>query len=74
MPETLPHCDADVLHAPGACVYCDGRPDLQARRAFEGVNFTGENDPAKTPCPATLRRPVEKIERWYGNVPRPERI
>ena len=65
----IPHCDSNVLHAPGRCVYCDrGFADLQEFRLLHGINFTGESDPAKLPCPATAKRPVETIERWGGNV------
>jgi hypothetical protein len=71
-PARYPHCDADVLHAPGACVYCDLCPEAQAARIANGVNFTGEDDPDKEPCPATARRPVEIIERWGGNQPTTE--
>lgn len=67
----MPHCDADVIHRPGLCRYCDDRPDLQARRILDGVNFTGEHDPAKTVCPSEGRRSVEQIERWPGNRPAP---
>ena len=33
------------------------------------INFTGENDPKKAPCPSTYFRPLETIEKWHGNVP-----
>lgn len=68
----FPHCDADVLHAPQVCRYCDEHPAWQQARVDGGINFTGENDPAKLQDPATARRPVETINRWYGNVPVPE--
>lgn len=65
----IPHCDSNVLHAPGRCDYCDrGFADLQEFRLLHGINFTGESDPTKLPCPATAKRPVETIERWGGNV------
>lgn len=67
----FPHCDSSVLHAPGECQYCDHYPDWQQARAVQGINFTGHHDPDKAPCPAERRRPVETINRWYGNVPRP---
>lgn len=63
----FPHCDSNVLHRPGACKYCDAYPKRQAKRVADGVNFTGETDPAKTACPSTLLRPLETIERWPGN-------
>jgi hypothetical protein len=64
---TYPHCDGLVLHAPGRCRFCDMSPELQAVRVSEGINFTGETDPAKRACPSTARRPLTTIERWPGN-------
>jgi hypothetical protein len=50
------HCDEKVLHRPGTCYFCDEHgADLQAARENVGVNFTGENDPSKAPCPADRR-------------------
>lgn len=71
-----PHCDARVLHAPGECEYCDGFPLAQKLRATWGINYTGEHDPGKLPCPAELLRPVEAVHAWGGNQPRfkPEQI
>lgn len=63
-----PHCDSDVLHAPGECVYCDHFADRQRAREEQGVNFTGHYDAGKVSCPSELRRPIEKINRWPGNV------
>lgn len=37
----FPHCDQRILHAPGECEYCDGRPDWQAVRQAWGIAFTG---------------------------------
>ncbi len=69
----FPHCDAYVVHEPGACTYCDAYvSDIQKWRQDNGVNFTGEDDPNKKPCPATVRRKADKIHQWYGNVPQPE--
>lgn len=65
----FPHCDSRVLHAPGACVYCDRYPTRQTFRLRAGVNFTGETDPSKFPCPAVKDRGLESINRWHGNVP-----
>lgn len=68
----FPHCDSSVLHAPGKCKYCDMHPDWQELRVGWNINFTGEYDDDKSVCPSEIRRPLEKIERWYGNVPYPE--
>jgi hypothetical protein len=68
-----PHCDARVLHAPGECKYCDLYPDEQQKRDLLGINFTGHTDSNKLPCPATQARPIETINRWYGNVPQPKK-
>lgn len=62
-----PHCDDLVLHRDGTCRYCDMYPERQEQRRAEAVNFTGESDPDKQPCPSTLRRPFEVIDKWPGN-------
>jgi hypothetical protein len=36
----FPHCNSEVLHAPGTCVYCDDFPDKQTARAVSGTPFT----------------------------------
>lgn len=64
---SFPHCDDLVLHAPGDCKYCDLYPEDQRERTNNGINFTGKSDPSMEPCPSTLRRPLEVIERWPGN-------
>jgi hypothetical protein len=63
----FPHCDSNVLHRPGACVYCDEFPQRQLDRRMRRINFTGENKPDRSPCPSTATRPLEVIERWPGN-------
>lgn len=35
-----PHCNTEVLHAPGTCQYCDLYPDRQAMRSASGTPFT----------------------------------
>lgn len=65
----MPHCDARVLHRPGVCRFCDEYSDWQELREVWGINFTGERDPDKLPCPAEMRRDLENIERWPGNRP-----
>lgn len=62
-----PHCDARVLHAPNKCRYCDHYKEWQQAREVWGINFTGEEDPEKLPCPSTTERPLSKIEEWPGN-------
>lgn len=37
---TYPHCNADVIHAPGTCVFCDEHPERQRVRAAGGTPFT----------------------------------
>lgn len=66
----FPHCDSLVLHAPGACVYCDRHPEKQDERIRNAVAFTGE-EPVRFghPCPSTVRRSVEIINAWPGNRP-----
>lgn len=70
----FPHCDSDVLHAPGVCAHCDRYPEAQALRVATGINFTGQHDWYKTLCPSELGRPLELIERWPGNRPTPKVI
>jgi hypothetical protein len=35
-----PHCNEQVLHAPGICIYCDHYPARQEARAKGGLPFT----------------------------------
>ena len=67
-----PHCDQRILHAPGQCVYCDQFGPLQEARLDQRVNFTGEYREGFSQCPAERERPLETINRWYGNVARAE--
>lgn len=69
VPYRFPHCDQYVLHAPGQCKYCDDYPTRQAKRVELGINFTGEHDERKIPCPAEMLRPETSINRWHGNRP-----
>lgn len=69
----FPHCDAYVVHKPSKCEFCDDyASNIQEWREQNGVNFTGEDDPNKKPCPATTRRKASTIHKWYGNVPAPK--
>lgn len=36
----FPHCNSEVLHAPGECVYCDAFPKRQADWTADGTPFT----------------------------------
>lgn len=66
----FPHCDSLVLHAPGACVYCDKYPEKQDERIRNTTAFTGEEaERFGLPCPATVRRSLEVINLWPGNRP-----
>lgn len=64
-----PHCDPSILHAPRVCKYCDEYSEWQQYRQVAHINFTGENDPDKAPCPSEHFRPAEVRDRWGGNVP-----
>jgi hypothetical protein len=64
------HCDDLVLHRKGSCEFCDMYPERQQGRIDAGVNFTGETDPGKLPCPSTEKRSLETINRWPGNRPK----
>lgn len=75
----FPHCDSRVLHAPGECEFCDEYPEWQKAREVWNIAFTGHsNDKSKyfdeplIPCPSEQARPLEVINRWSGNVPRPK--
>lgn len=65
----FPHCDALVLHRKGECEYCDAHPEWQALREVWSINFTGENDPDKAPCPSARYRPAYQVHQWGGNRP-----
>lgn len=64
----MPHCDSSILHPPGKCRYCDDYPDFQEMREIARINFTGEHDQDKAPCPSEYFRPDEVRDRWPGNV------
>ncbi len=67
---TLPHCDADVCHAPGECVWCDETPGWQDRRRASGYAFTGHEPTAsQSPCPSDARRGFGGAHVWPGNRP-----
>jgi|SRR6476469_5050663 len=65
----MAHCDQTILHAPGKCQFCDHYPEAQALREFWRINFTGESDERKAPCPSEYFRPAELRDRWPGNTP-----
>lgn len=64
-----PHCDQEVLHAPGECEFCDQYADFQGQRLVDGVNFTGHSDPGFKPCPSDARRGLAGAHVWPGNRP-----
>jgi hypothetical protein len=72
-PDTMPHCDARVLHAPGDCVFCDNYPQWQDYRILTGVKFTGQavtyGDDWSTPCPSDFHRGTGGAHVWPGNTP-----
>lgn len=65
----FPHCDQTILHKKGDCKYCDAHPEWQELRIAWGINFTGEKDETKLPCPSEIRRPAYVAHRWPGNRP-----
>lgn len=67
-----PHCDSDVLHAPGECRFCDLYKDAQAYRKMLGINFTGHREPRLQMCPSEERRNLATINKWPGNRPDPQ--
>lgn len=66
-PDRMPHCDSSILHAPGYCEYCDDHPDWQHYRELARINFTGQRDESKAPCPSTHFRPDSQRDLWPGN-------
>lgn len=40
MTAEFPHCNSEVLHAPGECIYCDRYPERQKVRAAGKTPFT----------------------------------
>lgn len=54
-----PHSHGKILHAPGTCVVCDQYPDLQELRRLWRINFTGQMEAGKTPCPS-------HVDNLYG--------
>ena len=63
----MPHCDSSILHAPSECQHCDHYPDWQELRDLWRINYTGEHDPGKAPCPSEHSRTAEVRDRWPGN-------
>lgn len=64
----FPHCDGNVLHKPGECVYCD-MPEfkqLHEWREANDINYTGHTD-RSVPCPAEQKRKKDIINAWSGN-------
>lgn len=46
------HTDPRIVHAPRTCTECDNYGGIfQELRVAWGINFTGEDDPTKLPCP-----------------------
>jgi len=73
-----PHCDSSILHAPGACQYCDSYPDFQEYRVLARIAFTGSEEELGTeqlaPCPSTQFRSPETRDLWQGNVASQDRV
>lgn len=71
---TFPHCDQRILHEPrgtvanGTCTFCDKHSEWQELRVAWGINFTGQTDPDKLPCPADFAR-GDTHQNWPGNRP-----
>lgn len=65
-----PHCDPSILHGPDSgCTFCNECPDWQALREMWQINFTGEYDTDKAPCPSVYFRSVSDRDAWPGNRP-----
>ncbi len=69
-PIPAPHCDPQVLHAPGVCRYCDAHPKWQTKRTVAKMLFTGELPrEGWQPCPAEKARGMDSINARPGNRP-----
>lgn len=71
-PLPAPHCDARVLHARGACRFCDDPKNDRWRKDREKAKilYTGELPrDGWTMCPAQAERGMDKINAWPGNEP-----
>lgn len=65
-----PHCDPSILHAPGACRYCDEYPDWQLHRKTAHIAFTGQvADDSHAPCPSEYFRSAKQRDAWPRNLP-----
>ena len=42
-------------------------PDWQGMRERARINYTGEDDPEKAPCPSLHFRPPDRRDQWGGN-------
>ncbi len=64
-----PHCDPSILHAPGECEFCDLHPSRQVEREIQRINFTGQHDPERAPCPSEFFRSPTDRDAWGRNRP-----
>jgi hypothetical protein len=65
---TIPHCDARILHLPKDCEYCN-RPEWQEKRAELRIAPTGyEPKSYEIPCEADAKRGTSHL-KWGGNKP-----
>jgi hypothetical protein len=73
MPEQrafAPHCDQQVLHAPGECKYCDDYQDWQELRKLWRIAFTGHRPEGREmSCPSDFNRGLGASAVWPGNTP-----
>ena len=70
--DTIPHCDARILHHRSQCEYCN-RPAWQQKRWELGIALTGFKPLNwQIPCEADVTRPQNSEgdhRRWGGNKP-----
>ena len=68
-PIPAPHCDPQVLHAPGVCRYCDAYPRWQTKRTVAKMLFT-EELPREgwQPCPAENAGPGNRPADSKGDM------
>lgn len=65
-----PHCNTEVLHAPGACKFCDKYPDRQRARTVSNTPFSPTEQRWPGNSPEGYGVP-EAIQVVWANNPEP---
>jgi hypothetical protein len=68
-----PHCDASILHSPGACEHCDKYSDWQEYRKLARISFSDDEPTLENaPCPSDWFRSASIRDLWGGNQAKPK--